>query len=68
MRALVPVLKKAFTDEQQKTNELKQLLREKETTLRIAAAETDSLSFRNHHLMCRLTKLLQELDDIKVSF
>ncbi|KAF4516847.1 hypothetical protein B566_EDAN006242 [Ephemera danica] len=53
IRAQASVLKKAVVDEQTKTADLKDLLKEKEQSLRKADQEMESLNFRNQQLTKR---------------
>ncbi|KAL1129858.1 hypothetical protein AAG570_012802 [Ranatra chinensis] len=65
LRSQIPVLKRAYTDEQARNNELKEVLRAKDQNLRVAESEMDSLNFRNQQLTCRVAMLLQELEELK---
>lgn len=60
------VLKKGVLDEQAKSNELKEHLKEKEKWLRKSELEIDSLTFRNQQLTRRVSVLQEELDAIQV--
>lgn len=64
VRAQVAVLKKAVLDEQTKSSELRDTLKEREQSLRKAEQEMDSLSFRNQQLTKRVTVLQDELDSM----
>lgn len=67
VRAQVAVLKKAVLDEQTKNSDLRDLLKEREQSLRKAEQEMDSLSFRNQQLTKRVTVLQDELDSMSKS-
>ena len=67
MRAQAAVLKKAVVDEQSRSSDLRDTLKEKEQSLRKAEQEMDSLTFRNQQLTKRVTVLQDELDDLQVS-
>lgn len=60
------VLKKGIFDEQAKSAELKELLRERELSLRKSELEIDSLNFRNQQLTKRVTVLQDDLDFLQV--
>ncbi|CAF4798309.1 unnamed protein product [Pieris macdunnoughi] len=62
LRVHVKVLKKGVLDEQAKTNELREVLKEKEKSLRKGALEIDSLSFRNQQLTRRVSVLQDEIE------
>ncbi|CAK1551008.1 unnamed protein product [Leptosia nina] len=62
LRVHVKVLKKGVLDEQAKSNELRDLLREKEKSLRKGELEIDSLSFRNQQLTRRVSVLQEEIE------
>ncbi|XP_034238305.1 protein phosphatase 1 regulatory subunit 21 [Thrips palmi] len=64
VRAQVAVLKKAVLDEQTKNSDLRDMLKEREQSLRKAEQEMDSLSFRNQQLTKRVTVLQDELDSM----
>ena len=49
-------------DEQSKNSELRDVLKEREQSLRKAEQEMDSLTFRNQQLTRRVTVLQEELD------
>uniref|UniRef100_A0A1B0A381 KLRAQ domain-containing protein n=1 Tax=Glossina pallidipes TaxID=7398 RepID=A0A1B0A381_GLOPL len=61
LRAQASVLKKAVLDEQSKSSGLRDQLRQKESTLRRAEQEVDSLGFRNKQLEHRVAALQDEL-------
>lgn len=63
----VKVLKKGVLDEQAKSNELRDGLKEKEKALRKGELEIDSLTFRNQQLTRRVSVLQDELDALQVS-
>uniref|UniRef100_A0A1B6DNK4 Protein phosphatase 1 regulatory subunit 21 N-terminal domain-containing protein n=2 Tax=Clastoptera arizonana TaxID=38151 RepID=A0A1B6DNK4_9HEMI len=65
VRAQLAVLKKAIIEEQSRNVELKELLREKDQSLRRADLEADSLTFRNEQLTRRVTVLQEELDGLQ---
>ncbi|PSN56891.1 Protein phosphatase 1 regulatory subunit 21 [Blattella germanica] len=65
MRAQATVLKKAVLEEQTRNSELRDLLKEREQTLRKAEQEMDSLTFRNQQLTKRVTVLQDELDEMQ---
>ena len=67
VRAQVSVLKKAVLDEQTKNSELRDILKEREQSLRKAEQEMDSLTFRNQQLTRRVTVLQDELDSVSKS-
>jgi protein phosphatase 1 regulatory subunit 21 len=54
-------LKKAFTDEQSKNNELRDGLKEKDQSVRKLEQEVESLNFRNQQLAKRIGVLQEEL-------
>lgn len=62
----VKVLKKGVLDEQAKSNELKETLKEKEKAVRKGELEIDSLTFRNQQLTKRVSVLQDELDVLQV--
>ncbi|XP_072930135.1 uncharacterized protein [Epargyreus clarus] len=62
LRVHVKVLKKGVLDEQAKSNELREILKEKEKSLRKGELEIDSLTFRNQQLTRRVSVLQDELD------
>lgn len=62
------MLKKGVLDEQAKSNELRELLKEKEKNLRKGELEIDSLTFRNQQLTRRVSVLQDELDNLQASF
>lgn len=51
-------------DEQTKTSDLKDVLKEREQSLRKSEQEMDSLTFRNQQLTKRVTILQGELDSM----
>lgn len=65
LRAQANVLKKAVIDEQARSADIREQLKEKEVELRRAEQELDSLSFRNHQLTKRITVLQEELDKVQ---
>ncbi|XP_061384645.1 protein phosphatase 1 regulatory subunit 21 [Danaus plexippus] len=65
LRVHVKVLKKGVLDEQAKSNELRELLKEKEKNLRKGELEIDSLTFRNQQLTRRVSVLQDELDNLQ---
>ncbi|KAJ2942043.1 hypothetical protein O0L34_g10961 [Tuta absoluta] len=62
LRVHVKVLKKGVLDEQAKSNELRDILKEKEKSLRKGELEIDSLTFRNQQLTRRVSVLQDELE------
>lgn len=62
IRAQAQVLKKAVSDEQAKTSEFKDALKEKEQAIRKLEQEVESLNFRNQQLTKRVAFLQEELD------
>ncbi|XP_025833463.1 protein phosphatase 1 regulatory subunit 21 isoform X1 [Agrilus planipennis] len=60
-RSQVTVLKKAVLDEQAKTLELREVIKECEQKLRKHDQEMDSLTFRNEQLLKRIAVLQQDL-------
>ncbi|CAH2094322.1 unnamed protein product [Euphydryas editha] len=62
LRVHVKVLKKGVLDEQAKSNELREILKDKEKSLRKGELEIDSLTFRNQQLTRRVSVLQDELD------
>ncbi|XP_038206844.1 protein phosphatase 1 regulatory subunit 21 isoform X2 [Zerene cesonia] len=62
LRVHVKVLKKGVLDEQAKSNELRELLKEKEKSLRKGELEIDSLTFRNQQLTRRVSVLQDEIE------
>lgn len=66
IRSHLNVLKKGIFDEQAKSAELKELLRERELSLRKGELEIDSLNFRNQQLTKRVTVLQDDLDYLQV--
>lgn len=61
------VLKKGVLDEQAKSNEFRDVLKEKEKSLRKGELEIDSLTFRNQQLTRRVSVLQDELESLQVS-
>ncbi|XP_046402038.1 protein phosphatase 1 regulatory subunit 21 [Ischnura elegans] len=61
IRAQAAVLKKAVIEEQSRNAELKDVLKERDQSLRKADQEMDSLNFRNQQLTKRVTILQDEL-------
>ncbi|KAI5632921.1 hypothetical protein NE865_14365 [Phthorimaea operculella] len=66
LRVHVKVLKKGVLDEQAKSNELRDLLKEKEKSLRKGELEIDSLTFRNQQLTRRVSVLQDELESFQL--
>ncbi|XP_049878062.1 protein phosphatase 1 regulatory subunit 21 [Pectinophora gossypiella] len=66
LRVHVKVLKKGVLDEQAKSNELRDLLKEKEKSLRKGELEIDSLTFRNQQLTRRVSVLQDELEALQL--
>ncbi|CAD7092391.1 unnamed protein product [Hermetia illucens] len=62
LRAQASVLKKAVIDEQNKNSSLREVLRQRETSLRRAEQEVDSLSFRNKQLELRVASLQEDFE------
>lgn len=60
------MLKKAVVEEQSRNAELRDLLKEREQSLRKAAQEVDSLAFRNQQLERRVAVLQEEFEIIQV--
>lgn len=67
IRAQANVLKKAVVEEQTRNSELRDVLKEREQSLRKAEQEMDSLTFRNQQLTKRVTVLQDELDLMQAS-
>lgn len=65
LRAQASVLKKALLEEQAKNSSLRDQLKQKETTLRRAEQEIDSLGFRNKQLELRVASLQDDLSSIE---
>lgn len=63
LRANAAVLKKAVLDEQQRSRELKEQLKEHEQRLRKSNQEMESLTFRNQQLTKRIGVLQEELEN-----
>jgi protein phosphatase 1 regulatory subunit 21 len=73
MRAQANVLKKAVVEEQTRNSELRDVLKERDQSLRKVEQEMDSLTFRNQQLTKRVTVLQDELDlmqvgDLQINF
>ncbi|XP_063831528.1 protein phosphatase 1 regulatory subunit 21 [Ostrinia nubilalis] len=66
LRVHVKVLKKGVLDEQAKSNELRDTLKEKEKALRRGELEIDSLTFRNQQLTRRVSVLQDELEALQL--
>lgn len=66
LRVHVKVLKKGVLDEQAKSNELRDTLKEKDKSLRKGELEIDSLTFRNQQLTRRVSVLQDELDALQL--
>lgn len=62
VRAQNTVLKKAVVEEQTKTQQLNETLREKDQIIRKINQETESLNFRNSQLARRVAVLQEEID------
>ena len=62
LKAQIPVLKKAYLDEQGEAKQLKESLKEKSQTVRKFEQEVDSLTFRNQQLSKRVVFLQEELE------
>lgn len=62
IRVQASVLKRAVLDEQSKNSNLRETLRQKETALRRAEQEADSLGFRNKQLEHRVASLQDDLE------
>ncbi|XP_034324511.2 protein phosphatase 1 regulatory subunit 21 isoform X1 [Magallana gigas] len=67
LKAQIPVLKKAYLEEQAVCNELKEKLKECEQSIRKYEQEVDSLTFRNQQLSTRVLFLQEELDQAETS-
>ncbi|GFN97039.1 protein phosphatase 1 regulatory subunit 21-like [Plakobranchus ocellatus] len=67
LKAQIPVLKKAYLDEQGEVNQLKDTLKERNQTVRKYEQEVDSLTFRNQQLSKRVVFLQEELDASEVN-
>ncbi|VVC88373.1 unnamed protein product [Leptidea sinapis] len=67
LRVHVKVLKKGVLDEQAKSNELRESLKDKEKALRNGELEIDSLTFRNQQLTRRVSVLQDELEMAKLA-
>ncbi|KAL4711741.1 hypothetical protein ACJJTC_015807 [Scirpophaga incertulas] len=66
LRVHVKVLKKGVLDEQAKSNELRDKIKEKEKALRRGELEIDSLTFRNQQLTKRVSVLQDELEALQL--
>ncbi|XP_026315000.1 protein phosphatase 1 regulatory subunit 21 isoform X2 [Hyposmocoma kahamanoa] len=66
LRVHVKVLKKGVLDEQAKSNEFREALKEKEKSLRKGELEIDSLTFRNQQLTRRVSVLQDELESFQL--
>ncbi|KAK3093160.1 hypothetical protein FSP39_012055 [Pinctada imbricata] len=62
LKAQIPVLKKAYLDEQAVTSDFKEKIKERDQSIRKLEQEVDSLSFRNQQLSTRVLILQEELD------
>ncbi|BFZ12333.1 hypothetical protein BsWGS_15372 [Bradybaena similaris] len=62
IKAQIPVLKKAYLDEQGEVTQLKEVLKERDQTVRKFEQEVDSLTFRNQQLSKRVILLQEELE------
>ncbi|KAL3874086.1 hypothetical protein ACJMK2_037149 [Sinanodonta woodiana] len=67
LKAHIPVLRKAFVDEQTAHNALKEAVKEKDQCIRKFEQEVDSLTFRNQQLSKRVIFLQEELDQAESS-
>jgi len=67
LKAQIPVLKKAVIDEQTKTNDLNNVLKESQQQNRRFEQEIDSLNFRNQQLTKRVTVLQEEAEQQQLS-
>ncbi|KAJ8308525.1 hypothetical protein KUTeg_013399 [Tegillarca granosa] len=67
LKAQIPVLKKAYLDEQSVSKDLKDQLKERELSVRKFEQEVDSLSFRNQQLSKRVLLLQDELEEAESS-
>lgn len=65
LKSQIPVLKKAYLDEQSSHNQLKETVKEKEQSLRKYEQEVDSLTFRNQQLFRRCEVLQNELSTLE---
>ncbi|KAL8589753.1 hypothetical protein ACOMHN_027261 [Nucella lapillus] len=65
LKAQVPVLKKAYLDEQTECSSTKDQLKEKEQSMRKFQQEVESLSFRNQQLSKRVMVLQDELETME---
>ncbi|PVD26203.1 hypothetical protein C0Q70_13872 [Pomacea canaliculata] len=66
LKAQIPVLKKAYLDEQTECGTIKEQVKEKEQAVRKYQQEVDSLAFRNQQLSRRVTVLQEELDALEM--
>ncbi|XP_053614081.1 protein phosphatase 1 regulatory subunit 21 [Plodia interpunctella] len=66
LRVHVKVLKKGVLDEQAKSNEFRDALKEKDKALRRCELELDSLTFRNQQLTRRVSVLQDELEALQL--
>uniref|UniRef100_A0A0B6YWD3 Protein phosphatase 1 regulatory subunit 21 n=1 Tax=Arion vulgaris TaxID=1028688 RepID=A0A0B6YWD3_9EUPU len=62
IKAQIPVLKKAYLDEQGEVSQLRDILKERDQTVRKFEQEVDSLTFRNQQLSKRVILLQEELE------
>ncbi|CAL1533859.1 unnamed protein product [Lymnaea stagnalis] len=62
IKAQIPVLKKAYLDEKEEVGQLKEVLKERDQTVRKYEQEVDSLTFRNQQLSKRVIVLQEELE------
>ncbi|OWF50404.1 protein phosphatase 1 regulatory subunit 21-like isoform X2 [Mizuhopecten yessoensis] len=67
LKAQIPVLKKAYLDEQGTSNDYKDQIKERDQALRKYEQEVDSLSFRNQQLSKRVLFLQEELDTVEAT-
>ncbi|XP_076463596.1 protein phosphatase 1 regulatory subunit 21-like isoform X2 [Babylonia areolata] len=65
LKAQVPVLKKAYLDEQTECSSTREQLKEKEQSMRKFQQEVESLSFRNQQLSKRVMVLQDELETLE---
>jgi len=66
LRAQVPVLKKAVLDEQSTTQSFRDVVKEREQTIRRYEQEIESLTFRNKQLTSRVEVLQVELENVGI--
>lgn len=64
MRAQVSVLKKAISEEQGKSNEFREIVKERDQTIRKLEQEVECLNFRNVQLMKRVSILQNDFEAI----